>query len=109
MMTLTPKAVDKVKEVIAQKQGTDPITGIRIAVVGGGCSGFQYAMNLEREERESDNVIEVDGFKVYVDEQSILYLEGTEIDYIETAEGAGFKFNNPNVTGTCGCGESFHA
>ena len=79
-----------------------------VAVVGGGCSGFQYAMNLERQGREGDDVLEIDGFKVFVDPQSMLYLDGTEIDYIETTQAAGFQFKNPNVSGSCGCGESFH-
>lgn len=107
MISLTEKALAKVREVIASQP--ESYSGIRVAVIGGGCSGFQYAMNLERESRDTDRVIEVDGFSVYVDEQSLLYLEGTEIDYVESDQGAGFKFNNPNVKGTCGCGESFHA
>ena len=89
-------------------QGKD-FSGIRVAVIGGGCSGFQYAMNLEHKSKEGDEIIDVGEFKVFVDEQSMLYLDGPQIDYVETVEGAGFKFNNPNVTGTCGCGESFHA
>jgi len=109
MLSLTEKAVQQVREAIASQEESEGYTGIRVAVVGGGCSGFQYSMKLERESREGDRIVEVDGFKVYVDEQSRHYLEGTEIDYIETPQGAGFKFNNPNVRGTCGCGESFHA
>lgn len=106
MITLTMNAAGKVKEVIAE-QG-ESFSGVRVAVMGGGCSGFQYAMNLEQQSQQGDHVLDVDGFKVFVDEQSMLYLDGTEIDYIETVQGAGFKFNNPNVTSTCGCGESFH-
>ncbi|MBI4446634.1 MAG: iron-sulfur cluster assembly accessory protein [Acidobacteria bacterium] len=105
MITLTENAVNAVKQVIAQQM--ESYAGIRVAVVGGGCSGFQYAMNLEREGREGDQVIEVDGFKVFVDEQSHMYLDGTEIDYVESVHGAGFKFANPNVRSSCGCGESF--
>jgi iron-sulfur cluster assembly accessory protein len=106
MIRLTDNAVSKVKEVIAEQ--ADNYAGIRVAVVGGGCSGFQYAMNLERGSREGDEVLELDGLKVFVDDQSALYLNGTEIDYIETVQGAGFKFSNPNARNTCGCGESFH-
>ena len=106
MIQLTGLAADKVKEVIAE--GGEGFTGIRLAVVAGGCSGFQYAMDLERKSKKGDEILEVDGFKVFVDEQSMLYLDGTEIDYVENVQGAGFKFNNPNVTGSCGCGESFH-
>ena len=106
MLTLTEKAVDKVKEVIASQSETEA-GGIRVSVVGGGCSGFQYAMQLEPESQEGDEVITVDGFSVFVDQQSAPFLQGVEIDYIETPQGAGFKFNNPNVSSTCGCGESF--
>ena len=106
MIQLTDLAANKVKEVMADQ--VEDFTGIRVAVVAGGCSGFQYTMNLERESKEGDEILEVDGFKVFVDEQSLLYLDGTEIDYVENIQGAGFRFNNPNVSGTCGCGESFH-
>lgn len=105
MVTLTETALNAVKSVMAQQ--TESFVGIRVSVIGGGCSGFQYAMNLEREGREDDEILEIDGFKVFVDEQSLMYLEGTQIDYVETAQGAGFRFLNPNVKGTCGCGESF--
>ena len=108
MLTLTDKAVLKVKEAI-DSSAEPGVLGIRVSVVGGGCSGFQYAMKLERETHESDQVIQSDGVQVFVDEQSMLYLDGTEIDYVETPQGAGFKFNNPNVRSTCGCGESFQA
>jgi iron-sulfur cluster assembly protein len=107
MITLTQTATDKVKEVIAEQ--TEPFTGVRLAVIGGGCSGFQYTMNLERDSREGDEVLEVDDFKVFMDEQSRIYLDGTQVDFVETIQGAGFKFNNPNVKSTCGCGESFQA
>lgn len=106
MVNLTDLALNKVKEVIAEQP--EPFAGIRVAIVGGGCSGFQYAMNLERESREGDRVLELDGVKVFVDEHSLTYLNGTEIDFIETVQGAGFTFKNPNVKGSCGCGESFH-
>ena len=107
MITLTEKATTKVTEVLGEQ--TDNFVGIRLSVSGGGCSGFQYSMDLERENRQGDQIVEINGFKVFVDEQSLLYLEGTQIDYVENIQGAGFKFNNPNVTGTCGCGESFQA
>lgn len=104
MIQLTEQAVNKVKEVIAAE--TENFVGIRVAVIGGGCSGFQYALNLEREEQQGDQIVELEGLRVFVDEQSMLYLDGTQIDYVETVQGAGFKFENPNVTGSCGCGES---
>lgn len=107
MITLTPVAVGKVKEIMAQQN--PPPAGLRVAVVGGGCSGFQYHMAFDNASNGTDNVIELDGLKVFVDQMSGMYLEGVEIDYIETLEGAGFKFNNPNVKSTCGCGSSFQA
>lgn len=80
---------------------------LRVAVVGGGCSGFQYHMAFENQSNDSDNVYDFSGLRVLVDQMSEMYLDGVEIDYIETLEGAGFKFNNPNVKSTCGCGSSF--
>lgn len=105
MITLTNKAVNQVQKVISEQ--AQAFAGVRVAVVGGGCSGFQYAMNLERQGRDGDDVLEINGFKVFVDPQSMLYLDGTQIDYVETTQAAGFQFKNPNVSGSCGCGESF--
>ncbi len=105
MLTLSEGAVKRVKEFIAEQ--TEGYSGIRVSVETAGCSGFQYAMNLEHNSRTGDQVIQADGFQVFVDERSMAQLQGTEIDYVESIEGAGFKFKNPNVTGTCGCGESF--
>jgi len=106
MTTLTPIAAEKVKQIIAQQ---DPRpAGLRVAVVGGGCSGFQYHMAFENQPNSTDYVFECDGLKVFVDQMSHMYLDGVEIDYVETVEAAGFKFNNPNVKSTCGCGSSFH-
>jgi iron-sulfur cluster assembly accessory protein len=105
MLSLTEVAAGKVKEIMSQ-QNPAP-TGLRVAVVGGGCSGFSYHMAFDNQENPSDNVYEYEGVKVYVDQMSEMYLDGVQIDYIETLEGAGFKFNNPNVKSTCGCGSSF--
>jgi len=105
MINLTSVAASKVKEIMTQ-QNPAP-TALRVAVVGGGCSGFSYHMAFENQVNGTDNVYEFDGLKVLVDQMSEMYLEGVEIDYIETLEGAGFKFNNPNVKSTCGCGSSF--
>jgi iron-sulfur cluster assembly accessory protein len=105
-MELTPVAVTKVKEILLQ-QASAPV-GLRVAVVGGGCSGFSYHMAFENQVNEnSDNVYEFDGLKVLVDQMSEMYLDGVSIDYLETLEGSGFKFINPNVKSTCGCGSSF--
>jgi len=105
MIQLTDTASSKVKEIMAQ-QNPAP-TALRVAVVGGGCSGFSYHMAFDNAENPSDNVYEFEGLKVLVDQMSEMYLDGVQIDYIETLEGAGFKFNNPNVKSTCGCGSSF--
>ena len=105
MITLTASAIGQVKKVIEEQAAS--YVGMRVGVEGGGCSGFQYTLNLERESREDDDVVQSDGFQLLVDPQSMVYLDGTEIDYVETLQAAGFRFNNPNVTGSCGCGESF--
>jgi iron-sulfur cluster assembly accessory protein len=106
MVELTPVAVNKVKEILSQQHPLP--AGLRVAVVGGGCSGFSYRMAFENQVNEgNDNVYEFDGLKVMVDQMSAMYLDGVSIDYIETLEGAGFKFSNPNVKSTCGCGSSF--
>ena len=105
MLSLTEVAAGKVKEIMSQ-QNPAP-TALRVAVVGGGCSGFSYHMAFDNQENPSDNVYEYEGVEVFVDQMSEMYLDGVQIDYIETLEGAGFKFNNPNVKSTCGCGSSF--
>jgi len=105
MIQLTENAASKVKEIMTQQ---DPMPGaLRVAVVGGGCSGFSYHMAFDNTENPSDNVYDFAGVKVLVDQMSEMYLDGVQIDYIESLEGAGFKFNNPNVKSTCGCGSSF--
>ena len=102
---LTPHAIDKVKEIMAQ-QNPEP-QGLRVSVVGGGCSGFSYQMNFENQSNGIDKVFEFSGLKVFVDQASLMYLNGTKIDFVESLEGSGFKFENPNVKTTCGCGSSF--
>ena len=104
-VALTAKAVQMVKEAMTQENLTGH--GIRVGVVGGGCSGFQYSMDFESQTREGDLVLEQDGVKVYVDPMSSMYLQGVTIDYVQGLQGAGFKFNNPNARNTCGCGSSF--
>ena len=107
MLTLTDKAQGKVKEILDSQP--EPFAGLRVQVVGGGCSGFQYHMGFEKQENSGDEVLDMGGFKVFVDRGSSMYLDGTEIDWVEALTGSGFKFNNPNVKGTCGCGSSFSA
>lgn len=105
-VSLTHKAVEMVK-ITREQEGIDPTFGLRVAVRGGGCSGFEYALDYEGEARPNDVVYEQHGLTVYVDGVSARYLEGTSIDYVFGMAGAGFKFNNPKATGSCGCGSSF--
>jgi iron-sulfur cluster assembly protein len=107
MITLTPTAINKVKEIL-DMQDPKP-AGLRIAVVGGGCSGFTYSMAFENNPGLLDKSYDFDGLKVFIDQASMLYLDGASVDYVETLEGSGFKFDNPNVKSTCGCGSSFQA
>jgi iron-sulfur cluster assembly accessory protein len=103
---LTPKAVQMIK-ITREQEGIDETFGLRVAVRGGGCSGFEYALDFEGEPRDNDHVIDYDGLRVFVDALSARYLGGTEIDYVLGMQGAGFKFNNPKAVGSCGCGSSF--
>ena len=105
MLQITDKAVIKVKEILDSQEPAP--AGLRISVVGGGCSGFQYSMAFERTAQMLDKTYDFNGLKVFIDQASMLYLDGAEVDYVETVEGSGFKFNNPNVSTTCGCGQSF--
>lgn len=103
-VTMTTTAADKVRELVEQEN--DPTLGLRIFVAGGGCSGLQYGMTLD-EEQEGDTVISQQGFRVFLDEMSVGYIMGSEVDYVDSLMGAGFTVNNPNAVSTCGCGHSF--
>ncbi len=105
MVHITPVAAAKVNE-IRTAEAIEPHMALRLRVVGGGCAGFSYDLYFD-EATEVDRICEIQGVKVVVDEMSLMYLVGTEIDYVEGLQGAGFKFNNPNVKSTCGCGSSF--
>ncbi len=108
MLNLTDTAINKVNEIISQQEPKPQ--ALRVSVVGGGCSGFQYSMAFENNKMPLDKEFTFEGgLKVFVDQASLLYLDNVRIDYIESMEGAGFKFDNPNVTSTCGCGSSFSA
>ena len=104
-MIITTKAIAKVQEMALEQNLTNH--SLRIAVVGGGCSGFSYDMDFDETEHVGDFVLEEDGLKIFVDPMSFQYLDGTKIDYIESFKFSGFHFENPNATGTCGCGSSF--
>lgn len=105
MIEITPQAVTKVKSLLAAENKNG--FGLRVAIHGGGCSGFQYGLTFESEQRPNDQVLEVNGLKVFVDAMSGMYLQGARIDYLETLQGSGFKIENPNSQGSCGCGHSF--
>lgn len=105
LITVTPKAAEKVKEFMKQEGREDLY--LRVYVSGGGCSGLSYGMGFEEKPDEDDSVVEEHGIKMLIDSYSARHLKGTEIDYIESLMGAGFKINNPNVTKTCACGHSF--
>lgn len=107
MVQLTETAIGKVREILDSQEPKPQ--GLRISVVGGGCSGFSYSMAFENTPNMLDKTYSFQGLKVFIDQASMLYLDGAEVDFVETLEGSGFKFNNPNVKSTCGCGSSFSA
>jgi iron-sulfur cluster assembly protein len=104
-ITLTAKAAGKIEELLGTQPESDG-QALRVAVRGGGCSGFQYALAFDQV-KEDDNVFEVDGVSVIVDKVSMQFVFGSEVDYVEGLQGAGFQVNNPNVVAACGCGSSF--
>ncbi len=104
VISMTTPAAEKVRELL--KQENDPALGLRIFVAGGGCSGLQYGMTLD-EEQDGDTVINQDDFKVLIDDMSLGYITGSEVDYVDSLMGAGFTVNNPNAVSSCGCGHSF--
>ena len=105
MLTLTDRAADKVKEIRDAEGLADQ--GLRVRVIGGGCAGFSYDLFFEDETSDLDQTFNSHGIPIYVDMMSAQYVEGTEIDYVEGLQGAGFKFQNPQASQTCGCGSSF--
>ena len=102
MITLSESAAKKLAKLLENKEET----GVRAAVSGGGCSGFTYKLDFDNQNPE-DRVITDQGVEIYVDAKSFLYLMGTQIDFVDELNQAGFKFVNPNAKRTCGCGESF--
>ena len=107
-LTFTDKAMEMISSALAETDGEDG-DYLRVGVKGGGCSGFQYSLNFTDEVDDEDQLVFVNGVKVVTDAFSASYLKGTELDYVETLQGAGFKFGNPNAKRTCGCGSSFSA
>ncbi len=106
MITLTDKGAEKVREFLEAQSAVADTAGLRVGVRGGGCSGFQYALAFD-EMREGDSVFEDQGIRLLVDNQSLPYVKGSTIDFVDGLQGAGFKVDNPNVIAACGCGSSF--
>jgi iron-sulfur cluster assembly accessory protein len=105
LVTLTDIAATKVKELM-NGQADEPESGLRVAVRGGGCSGFQYALAFD-EQRDGDQIFEHGGIRLLIDSESLPFVDGSEVDYVESLQGAGFSVNNPKVVAACGCGQSF--
>ena len=108
MVTVTESAASKIRALMAE-EAEGEVSVLRIAIQGGGCSGFQYALGFDRGPQDGDNEIEMNGVRVVIDPFSAPYLTGAEIDYVDALMGAGFAINNPNVEAACGCGSSFQA
>ncbi len=106
MLTMTEKAAKEVKR-LKEKQGVPEEIGLRIGVKGGGCSGFTYVMRFEDKPADHDNVVEFHGVRIFIDPKSALYLDGTEVDFMDGLLKRGFTYNNPKAKASCSCGESF--
>lgn len=104
-VTLTPAAAEKLQALLREKNLT--AYGLRVFVAGGGCSGMQYGMAFDAQPRETDYVFETEGIRLFVDPVSMMYIAGSQIDYVDSLMGGGFRIENPNAIATCGCGHSF--
>lgn len=107
IVELTPLAAEKLRAIMQEKELTTH--GLRVFIAGGGCSGFQYGMAFENQMEEGDMVFESKGVRLYIDQASAMYLEGAQVDYIDSLMGGGFRIENPNAVSTCSCGQSFNA
>src|SRR5918997_4250175 len=108
-VNVSDAAAVEIKKFMSSEEGLPETAGLRVRVVPGGCSGFQYSLNIEEDSRPNDNVLDSNGVRLFVDMFSAQYLNGVEIDYVTNVMGSGFTFKNPNATGGCGCGSSFTA
>ena len=108
-VNVTAPAAEEIKKFMAGEDDLPETAGLRVRVVPGGCSGFQYSLNIEEESRQGDFIVEKTGVRLFVDMFSTQYLDGITIDYASNMMGSGFTFENPNATGGCGCGSSFSA
>lgn len=104
--SVTPRAIEEIKKFMAEQE-VPTTAGLRVRVIPGGCSGFQYSMNIEEASEPGDEVIDADGVRVFIDPLSQRFLSGVQLDYVSNFMGSGFTFENPNATGSCGCGSSF--
>ena len=109
VINLSENAAVEIKKFLASEEDLPETAGLRVRVVPGGCSGFQYSLNIEEESRSGDFIVEKEGVRLFVDMFSAQYLNGVQIDYTSNMMGSGFTFENPNATGGCGCGTSFSA
>jgi iron-sulfur cluster assembly protein len=107
MLTLTASAEKAIGRFIRGSE--TPVAGLRISVTGGGCSGMQYALALEEAAKADDTVVECNGVNIFIDPLSVPMLKGVTVDFLDSMDGSGFKFTNPNAAGSCGCGKSFSA
>lgn len=103
---ISDSAVEEIKRLMTENNLPET-AGVRVGVKGGGCSGFSYSLNFDVDQADGDVVIEMKGVRLFCDPKSMLYLNGTTLDYTSGLQGRGFQFQNPNATSTCGCGESF--
>jgi iron-sulfur cluster assembly accessory protein len=108
-LNVSESASVEIKKFLANEDDLPETSGLRVRVVPGGCSGFQYSLNIEEDSRQGDFILEKNGFRLFVDMFSAQYLNGVTIDYTSNMMGAGFTFENPNASGGCGCGTSFSA
>ena len=108
-LNVTEPAAAEIKKFMSSEEGLPETSGLRVRVVPGGCSGFQYSLNIEEESRQGDFILDEKGVRLFVDMFSAQYLNGVQIDYVTNVMGSGFTFTNPNSTGSCGCGSSFTA
>jgi iron-sulfur cluster assembly protein len=108
-LNVSESAIGEIKKFMAGEEGLPETAGLRVRVVPGGCSGFQYSLNIEEDSRQGDFILDQGGVKLFVDMFSAQYLNGVKIDYVSGVMGSGFTFSNPNATGSCGCGTSFTA
>ncbi|WP_299391973.1 iron-sulfur cluster assembly accessory protein [Pelagibius sp.] len=106
LITLTDAAAERVKLLIAKSE--EPVLGLRVGVSTKGCSGMSYVVEYAKEQRKLEDVVEDKGVKIFIDPTAVMFLLGSEMDYVEDKFQTGFVFSNPNEKGRCGCGESFH-